>query len=122
MSTKNLYVKILIFCAVVVFSSVLTLLSARYTKSYRGIVGNMCQVTEENPHGWCYEDLPMGGFPFGYLKDDPGTSVVGRLSFFEDYLFLDIFFLDWVFYLFILAITYYLYNKVWHGRKTFISK
>ena len=112
MNTKKLYKKILLFCAILGFSFILTIFTSYYTKSYRGVVGNVCEVTIENPRGWCYENLPMGGFPFIYLKDDPSTSVVGHLSFVEDEVFLDKFFLDWWFYLIVSTILYYLYNRV----------
>ena len=33
-----------------------------------------------NPNGYCYADLPAGGYPFAWLYDSPATSVVGRLG------------------------------------------
>jgi hypothetical protein len=43
--------------------------------------GNLCGPTASDP---CYGPVMKGGFPFAYLFDTPGVSVVGKLSFFED--------------------------------------
>jgi hypothetical protein len=43
-------------------------------------VGNLCEPTRDNPYGNCYERLPVGGWPFAFVRDDPGTSVVGSLG------------------------------------------
>jgi hypothetical protein len=48
------------------------------------VVGNMCGPTRDNPYGPCYERLPIGGWPFAFLYDNPATSVVGRLTFVDD--------------------------------------
>jgi hypothetical protein len=50
----------------------------------RMVVGNMCETTSDNPHGYCYRRLPTGGWPFAFLFDSPGTSVVGQLGLMED--------------------------------------
>lgn len=46
--------------------------------------GNLCGPGGNDP---CYKPALKGGFPFAYLFDQPGISVPGRLSFFEDTLF-----------------------------------
>jgi hypothetical protein len=46
----------------------------------RMVVGNMCEPTGDNPHGYCFRQLPAGGWPFAFLYDSPGTSVVGKLG------------------------------------------
>jgi len=43
-------------------------------------VGNMCDPSADNPGGLCYQRLPAGGWPFAFLYDDPGTSVLGTLG------------------------------------------
>ncbi len=43
-------------------------------------MGNMCDTTRDNPFGYCYQQLPTGGWPFAFLYDSPGTSVRGRLG------------------------------------------
>ncbi len=48
-------------------------------------VGNMCPVTPDNPGGLCVDGLPVGGWPFAFLYDDPGTSVRGSLGFEDDF-------------------------------------
>jgi len=59
---------------------VLTIASVSYQKTYLGVVGNLCQITTDNPSGLCYEPLPAGGFPLSYLYDRGGISVVGQLG------------------------------------------
>jgi hypothetical protein len=46
----------------------------------RMVVGNMCEPTRENPSGYCFRQLPAGGWPLAFLYDSPGTSVLGRLG------------------------------------------
>ncbi len=46
--------------------------------------GNLCGPGGNDP---CYKPALKGGFPLAYLFDQPGISVPGRLSFFEDTLF-----------------------------------
>jgi hypothetical protein len=43
--------------------------------------GNMCGPSHSDP---CLAPALQGGFPFPYLFDAPGVSVVGKLSFGED--------------------------------------
>jgi len=49
----------------------------RHTQS---AVGNLCEQTTDNPHGTCFQNLPSGGWPFPYLHDAAGTSVIGKLG------------------------------------------
>jgi hypothetical protein len=51
----------------------------------RMVGGNMCETTNDNPHGYCYQQLPTGGWPFAFLFDSPAASVVGRLGFEDDF-------------------------------------
>lgn len=48
-------------------------------------VGNACTPTRENPDGLCFRRLPVGGWPFPYLYDRTGTSIVGSLGFEDDF-------------------------------------
>ena len=77
--------KLITYLAVVLGAALLTaFMTVLYTRPYKGIVGNLCSQTPENPYGYCYEMLPSGGFPFAFLWDNGGVSVVGRLSWIED--------------------------------------
>jgi hypothetical protein len=53
-------------------------------RSERMVVGNMCETTRDNPFGYCYQQLPIGGWPLAFLFDDPTTSVRGQLGLVED--------------------------------------
>ena len=53
--------------------------------------GNLCGPVGNDP---CYKPALKGGFPFAYLFDQPGISVEGRLSFFEDTLYAGLLVLD----------------------------
>lgn len=44
---------------------------------------------------WCDDPLPQAGFPFAYLYDDIGTSVIGSLGI-EDVFLPNAFLLDWM--------------------------
>jgi hypothetical protein len=46
----------------------------------RMVVGNMCETTSDNPLGYCFQQLPAGGWPFAFLFDNPATSVRGQLG------------------------------------------
>lgn len=54
--------------------------------TYRARVGNVCEVTEDNPNGFCYQDLPKAGFPLSFVVDSPSTSVVGAIGLEDDVL------------------------------------
>jgi hypothetical protein len=73
-------------CLVSIAAIALALLSVNVERIGPELVqdGNLC-----GPHGNdpCYKPALKGGFPFAYLFDQPGISVPGRLSFFEDTLF-----------------------------------
>jgi hypothetical protein len=49
------------------------------------VVGNMCTPVPKNPNGYCYEPLPIAGWPFPFLYDSPGTSVLGQLGLEDDF-------------------------------------
>ena len=79
-------------------------------RSYIAIVGNVCEKTNENPNGYCYDKLPMKGFPIVYIKDKPGVSVQGSIGF-EDVIiwrFIIGFTANWIVFFLIL---YLLYRK-----------
>jgi hypothetical protein len=44
------------------------------------VVGNMCPPTAGSPSEFCYRDRLIGGWPFAFLYDNPGTSVLGALG------------------------------------------
>ncbi len=67
------------------FAIILTIISGSFETKYKGIVGNVCEKTTENPRGYCYEQLPQRGFPIAYIKDKGGVSVVGRLGIVDDF-------------------------------------
>ena len=78
---------------------VLTLTScAVYQPTFKGVVGNLCERTDNNPYGYCYDDLPQGGFPLVFMRDNPGSSVVGKLSIVEDNFIERNFLLNYLFY------------------------
>ncbi len=47
--------------------------------------GNLCGAPRFEP---CYKPGLKGGFPIGYLYDQPGISVEGKLAFIEDKLYI----------------------------------
>ena len=80
--------------------------SILYTRPFSGVVGNLCLKTDENPIGYCYEMLPKGGFPFAFMWDNGGASVVGRLSWIEDDFRVLPFLGNWAFYISLLGLLY----------------
>ena len=86
--------------------------SILYTRPFKGIVGNLCDKTSENPMGDCYEMLPSGGFPFTFMWDNAGVSVVGRLSLIEDKFVLYPFLANWVFYFVLIVSVVWGYNRL----------
>ena len=80
--------------------------SILYIRPYKGVIGNLCKVTAENPYGDCYDMLPSGGFPFTFMWDAGYTSVVGKLSMIEDTFGLLPYLGNFVFYLVIYAILF----------------
>lgn len=67
-----------------VLSALTAYWSILYIRPYKGLVGNLCEQTRDNPSGGCYDMLPSGGFPFTFMWDQGGVSVVGTLSWIED--------------------------------------
>lgn len=65
---------------------VTTLSTIAVQTTYRARVGNVCQVTDDNPEGFCYRELPKAGFPFVFVVDSPSTSVVGAIGLEDDVL------------------------------------
>jgi hypothetical protein len=48
------------------------------------VVGNACESTPDNPHGFCDVRFRAGGWPFPYLYNTSGISVRGSLNFPND--------------------------------------
>ncbi len=67
----------------------LTLLSGAYSTTFDGAVGNVCEITSENPDGLCYQELPQRGFPLPYVIDSTSTSVIGNLGYEDHFVFLN---------------------------------
>lgn len=88
----------------------ITLSSLTYIRYTPTPVGNICEKTPTNPHGSCYENLPQGGFPFSYLKDDGFISAPGRLGA-EDRLDFFAFIVDLIFFYTLLYLTIHLGQK-----------
>lgn len=84
--------KLRFIAVIIVLSFFSTVISVNYERFNPTVTGNMCG-------GPCYEDLPAGGFPFSYLYDNGGVSVMGTLSIYEDHFYLIWFLADVVFYL-----------------------
>jgi hypothetical protein len=89
----------------------ITLSSAFYVRNYIAVTGNVCEVSEENPNGFCYDELPMVGLPLAYLKDSPGVSVIGSLNLGEDDLKLSFFIIDWLIFSSIIGFVLFLIRK-----------
>lgn len=90
---------------------VLTFASGFYERTFTGVVGNVCQMTEENPGGLCYEELPMIGYPFAYIKDSGGHSVVGSVEI-DDNIIGWAFLLDWLIYSIVIAVILFIYKNI----------
>lgn len=95
---------------ILVLSLFSTITSLKYERSNPTVIGNVCTATSDNPRGFCFEDLPAGGFPFSYLYDAGGVSVMGSLDFIEDDFYLIWFIADIAFY-FLLFLTIFLLIK-----------
>src|SRR3989339_853071 len=90
--------KILIILGIIILSFIATVLSIRYERTHPTVNGNLCAVTEQNPGGLCYGDLPAGGFPFSYLYDAGEISIIKSLGV-EDNFYIGRFIADMIFYL-----------------------
>lgn len=82
--------------------------SILYIRPYKGVIGNLCEITADNPSGYCYEMLPSGGFPFTFMWDNGGVSVVGRLSLIEDRFVFAPFLANWGVYLVVYSVIFWL--------------
>lgn len=85
--------------------------SILYIRPYKGVIGNLCERTADNPYGYCYEMLPSGGFPFTFMWDRGGVSVVGSLSWIEDTFVLEPFLANWAIYLIIYIAVFWLFIR-----------
>jgi hypothetical protein len=43
-------------------------------------VDDMCRRAPGSSNGYCSAGPPVGGWPFAFLYDSPGTSVLGKLG------------------------------------------
>lgn len=95
--------RIFLALGIVGVSCIVTIISFTHQRHHPVAVGNVCEKTTENPSGLCYEDLPSAGFPFSYVYDSNGSSVIGRLGpedrFKGGYFVLDILFYSSIFFL-----------------------
>jgi len=98
-------------CLLLVLSALTAYWSILYIRPYKGVIGNLCEVTLENPGGYCYEMLPSGGFPFTFMWDRGGVSVVGTLSWIEDRFELAPYLANFGFYLLIYTVLYWLWLR-----------
>lgn len=118
--------KIIFIFVVILISLLATALSIFYQTTYSTTQGNSCCIPncssipycyEENPrascdyHPECYDDYPSAGFPFAYLYDNTGISVVGSLDIGEDNFSLPWFFIDFVFYFIIFSLVSVIIRK-----------
>lgn len=71
------------------FLFTLATLFYRTTTTMTQAVGDRCNGI------WCDDPLPQAGFPFPYLRDSLGTSVIGSLGA-EDTFLPGAFLMDWV--------------------------
>lgn len=86
--------------------------SILYIRPYKGVIGNVCDKTPANPGGDCYDMLPSGGFPFTFMWDQGGVSVVGTLSWLEDTFVLGPYLANLGFYLVIYTILFWLLSRL----------
>lgn len=95
----------------VVLSLFVAYWSILYIRPYKGVVGNLCEKTAENPAGYCFEALPSGGFPFAFMFDNGDVSVVGSLSWIEDDFILIPFIANWCIYFVLFLLLHIAYRK-----------
>lgn len=102
------------FMLLLVLSALTAYWSILYIRPYKGIIGNLCERTPENPSGYCYEMLPSGGFPFTFLRDNGGVSVVGSLSLMEDTFVLAPYLANWGIYFIFFSVGLWVSSKLRH--------
>jgi len=84
--------------------------SFKYERTHPSVTGNVCDASVNNPRGLCYENLPVGGFPFSYLFDIGGVTGQGHLEIFDDFK-TEWFIADVVFYAMFFSLTGLLIRK-----------
>lgn len=89
--------RLTLLCLALVAATALTLLSVNIERIGPEQVqhGNLCGAPRFDP---CYKPALKGGFPIGYLYDQPGISVEGKLAFIEDKLYIGAFLANLSFY------------------------
>ena len=87
---------------IIAICTLLVTLASFFVKTYRnGIVGNNCGPKENE---LCIEPVLQAGYPFSYVVDNTGVSVVGKLDpIVEDKFIFGHFLLDTFLYFLILA-------------------
>ena len=80
----------------------------------QGVFGNLCGPQNDQD---CVGPLLNGGFPWPYLFDFPGTSVVNQLGFGEDRFEAVPFLLDWAAYFVLVLLVLAALRRVWGRRR-----
>ncbi len=109
--------KILILFAILALAFITTIASIKYRRSYSAATGNVCDVSTNNPRGLCFEDRPVGGFPFSYVYDSGGVSVPYSFGP-EDHYYREWFIADIAFYFVIISLIYSIGRAI---RKKFFA-
>ena len=78
----------------------------------QGVFGQLCGPQKDED---CIGPLLNGGFPWRYLFDFPGTSVVNQLGFGEDRFYLLPFVANWSFYLALVLLALFVLRRMF-GR------
>lgn len=107
--------KIIFTLGIAALSFGVTVVSYKYERQHSVVVGNICEKSDVNPNGLCYENLPSGGFPFSYIDDSSATSGIENLGP-EDNIQIDYFILDMVFYGMILFLLKLIHQRFFFRR------
>ena len=108
--------KFVIISIIFVLAVLSAVLSIKYERNHPTVIGNVCQTSPENPKGLCYENLPAAGFPFSYLYDQGGVSVMGTLDIAEDNFYFTWFIADIILYFISYLIILFLIIKIYKFR------
>ena len=81
MTNMSAMKKLLLLISVLAMGTILTLLSTNFQQSYQAVAGKGCTVSDRNWDGYCFESLPVGGFPLPFLFDSAKTATKGTLGF-----------------------------------------
>ena len=103
--------KILMVLGILMLAFLSTIMSITHLRTNPTVIGNLCDVTDNNPNGFCYKDLPAGGFPFSYLYDNGGVSVIGALGI-EDEFVPSLFVINIISYIVFYLVIYLSWKKI----------